>query len=464
MPGFKSRNTISGGNEKMRKLIFLFAIILLFPCINYTMFEQREPGARITSMGGAGVAFTEDIYAPYINPAGLIFMNDISALFTYYSLFPSLEGLEPISYLSISGGIPVPKFGTLSLGYNSFGFEDYKETTLLFSPAFELFYRMGLGFNLKLYSVSIKDAGDASSVGIDIGIIAKIYQGFSIGGFVYNVNSPTIGESNDELSQYGTVGIEFVPANGLSLNFDIQKVVDRKINLRVGQEFRLARYFFIRSGVQSNPTKYALGLGLHYQYITFDYALSVHNTLGSQHIITLKFSLGEETKTLYTEKVPRRAKAAPAAVPEVEYVGPKININTATLDELTQLPRVGPKTAEKIIKYREEHGPFKTIEDIMNVKGIGPKTFAKMRHMITVGEVGKPEKKEVPAEIQPMAFDLNKAQMKDFIEKGIPPIIGLRIIQYREKKGVIKSVDELKNIEGMTPEIFEKLKKLVEGK
>ena len=53
----------------------------------------------------------------------------------------------------------------------------------------------------------------------------------------------------------------------------------------------------------------------------------------------------------------------------------KININKASAVELTQLKRIGPKLSERIVEYREKHGPFELPEDIMQVRGIGPKTF-----------------------------------------------------------------------------------------
>ena len=62
----------------------------------------------------------------------------------------------------------------------------------------------------------------------------------------------------------------------------------------------------------------------------------------------------------------------------------KININTATLEELDKLPGVGEATANKIISHREENGQFKNIEDIKNVNGIGDKKFENMKELICV--------------------------------------------------------------------------------
>ncbi|UHR02907.1 ComEA family DNA-binding protein [Peptoniphilus sp. GNH] len=60
----------------------------------------------------------------------------------------------------------------------------------------------------------------------------------------------------------------------------------------------------------------------------------------------------------------------------------KININKASLDELTKIPGIGPKTAEKIIKYREK-SPFVHIEDLKSVQGIGDKKFESFKDFIT---------------------------------------------------------------------------------
>ena len=61
-----------------------------------------------------------------------------------------------------------------------------------------------------------------------------------------------------------------------------------------------------------------------------------------------------------------------------------ININIANIDELTLLPNIGPVTAERILQYRDDYGYFKSLEDLMKVKGIGPKTLEKIKSKITI--------------------------------------------------------------------------------
>ena len=64
-----------------------------------------------------------------------------------------------------------------------------------------------------------------------------------------------------------------------------------------------------------------------------------------------------------------------------------IDINTAGVEELMQLPGVGQVYAMRILDYRKEHGPFQEVAEIMNVKGIGEKTFLRIQDRIKAGKV-----------------------------------------------------------------------------
>jgi competence protein ComEA len=81
-----------------------------------------------------------------------------------------------------------------------------------------------------------------------------------------------------------------------------------------------------------------------------------------------------------------------AAAPGTTHRGPQrpVNLNSATVTELMQLPRVGAKTAERIIAFRKQHGGFQRPEELMNVKGIGEKSFAKLKPYLALGAAPQP--------------------------------------------------------------------------
>ena len=74
----------------------------------------------------------------------------------------------------------------------------------------------------------------------------------------------------------------------------------------------------------------------------------------------------------------------PAPSPAAAAQKTSINLNTATLDQLETLPGIGRKTAERILDQRQKSGGFKKIEELMNVKGIGEKSFLKIKPMVFV--------------------------------------------------------------------------------
>jgi comEA protein len=75
----------------------------------------------------------------------------------------------------------------------------------------------------------------------------------------------------------------------------------------------------------------------------------------------------------------------------------QVNINTATAEELDGLPGIGPRMARRIIAYRQKNGPFKKLEDLMGVQGIGEKNFLKLKPLITIA----PPKAEHTGTAQP---------------------------------------------------------------
>jgi len=81
---------------------------------------------------------------------------------------------------------------------------------------------------------------------------------------------------------------------------------------------------------------------------------------------------------------PQGAKPAGAAKAKGTAASP-VNLNSASIAQLQTLPGIGASTAQRIVDYRQKNGSFKKIEELMNVKGIGEKSFLKLKPLITIG-------------------------------------------------------------------------------
>lgn len=76
--------------------------------------------------------------------------------------------------------------------------------------------------------------------------------------------------------------------------------------------------------------------------------------------------------------------AAPATKAPANTTPAPVNLNTASSTDLAKLPGVGPATAARILEYRQKNGAFKKVEELMNIKGIGEKSFLKLKALVVV--------------------------------------------------------------------------------
>lgn len=99
-----------------------------------------------------------------------------------------------------------------------------------------------------------------------------------------------------------------------------------------------------------------------------------------------------DTRRLWLALALLGAAAAPAlaassgdtARPRAQAPAP-VDVNRAGIAELSALPGIGPKLARRIVAFREEHGPFRKVEELLAVKGIGPRLLERLRDRLTVG-------------------------------------------------------------------------------
>jgi comEA protein len=78
-----------------------------------------------------------------------------------------------------------------------------------------------------------------------------------------------------------------------------------------------------------------------------------------------------------------------------------VNINTANSEQLQQVPGIGPATADKILQMRKSYGPFKSVDDLLAIRGLGAKRLEKMRKYLTVGKAAAPKSPQPNSQAPP---------------------------------------------------------------
>lgn len=157
-----------------------------------------------------------------------------------------------------------------------------------------------------------------------------------------------------------------------------------------------------------------------------------------------------------------------------------VDLNSADRNELAQVPGIGPKTADAIVDHRRAFGPFKSVDELLNVRGVGPVTFEKVRHQLRAGpQAAAPTETVSTSFSSPFAGQKPAASGARKIQPGEPPInvntAGVDELQRLPDIGVVKaqaivaaratapfqSVSDLDKVKGIGPKTLERLRPFV---
>lgn len=415
--------------------------LLISSSSSFAAFEETSTDARLVGMGGAGVALGDYLSAGMENPAQPCFAPVQTAGSGSFIPF----GMTDLTAASAQAGYQKEKLG-LAAGFSTMGSALYRENTIKTAVSFRPFKQAGFGLGISGYNLSIQRYGSANALGLDLGLIGSPLEDLTMAAVARNFNRPRIGNTDEEIAQWLDWGVSYSLLNQLTFAFQLQSQQGYNSQIRFGQEYRHNRHLALRAGFSSQPSSFSFGLGLFLKKLRLDYAVKTHSSLGLGHCLTISYVLKqtawpEETVPVISNPVQKPpiqsldintatakelemlpgigAKTAGqiAAFRDsagafvflddlgnikgisrrtLENIAPfvnlkfkpeqpaaRVNINTADQKALEALPEVGQGTAADIIEYRSVHGLFKQTEDIMNVKGIGRKTFEKIRDLIT---------------------------------------------------------------------------------
>jgi len=371
---------------KQSNLLLFFAFLLSYQQAS-AQFEPHVIGARPASVGGSGVLLHNDPWAAFVNPALYASIYNATASAAY---IPGRFGLSELQSSAATVIYPL-SIGTAAAAVHRFGFDLYTETTISISGARSVGDRLAVGGTLNWYHLSIERYGSAATAGITAGIRAEITEQLSTGFVVSNINRPAIGQNNNTLPQVIRAGLLYRPHPLITIAAEIEKDILFDPEFRFGAEYILSESFYIRAGMNDRPARTAGGFTLNHRSIQLDYALQWHFELGQTHFITLTFVLPSgrrqrlpDSPDIVSSIDRRPVLSLEQLILHSEFI-PRIKdpivelllhfINTANESELIELPGIGAVMAERIISYRNDHGPFQSLREFQNVRGIGERTI-----------------------------------------------------------------------------------------
>jgi hypothetical protein len=262
----------------MKKIVFLF---LIFSCACICQ------NAKMEGVSNASTAVKNKLLLSPANPAALSFITN---RFVSINAAPQLFGLKELSKYSIGYAEPM-EIGNFSLNINSFGYDLYKNYSPELIYAKQLYKSFSAGIKIHYEYINIKNYGSDGALGIDLGGLIELSEKLSLGFAAINLNSPKMGMNNENLEQILRMGIAWEPVNEFVLDIDMVKDLDFPLSALFGFSYLIIKNLEIRAGINTYPSSYSAGISFYYSRFNIDYALSVHNELGSTHFIGLNILL-----------------------------------------------------------------------------------------------------------------------------------------------------------------------------
>jgi len=269
----------------MNLLKKIILILLVFYVKN---LSQIIPGAKQISVSHSDVALSSDAYAIFNNPAGLAQQNwrEISI---YYS--PSPFGISKLANGAAVYHEPT-RFGSFAIAYTNYGFELYKENSILVAYSNKLFRNLFVGLTVKYKNISIKNYGSDDALTFLLGGLFYLTKELRMGFAIDNLAHSTIGIDDNQIPTIFDLGISYDIIPELSINTAIQKEIDMNTSVRIGIDYQIVKYLNLRIGAMNEPSSFSAGIGINYSIFEIDYALFNHQDLGFTHQIGITLQFG----------------------------------------------------------------------------------------------------------------------------------------------------------------------------
>jgi len=357
--------------ETVKRRLAAILTAVLAPGAAECAFEPVQQAPWIAA-GSSSALFPQCAAVMFENPAG-------TALLEGWSVSASASrpfGLRRLDRASVAGSLPSGGM-CFSAGALASGDDGYSELTFTAGASRRIIAGLACGVSVSAHRLSISGYGSCAAFSSDAGLVARPMDGVLTALSVRGLARSRLGDSGDPAvprSASFSAGVAPVERLGLSAALTFTEGLDPEPSFTAG--YAATGSLFVRLGMSSDPSRFALSLTFGAGPVEFLYGLGFHPDLGETHSAGVAFGCAAHVPVPLLRDTP-----APPPPPGPDAM---VDINTAGIEELCSLPGIGPARAEAIVAYRLSHGPFTSIERIMDVPGIGLSLFEGMRSRLAV--------------------------------------------------------------------------------
>lgn len=253
----------------------IFHILFIFSTLSIHA-QNSVPsiaGARGAGMANASVTFS-DIHSAFSNQAGLANLEHFSVVAFAEQRFL----LNELQTVSAAAAYPTAS-GTFGLTLQHFGFEGFNEQKIGLAYARKLLDGLSLGAQVLLLNTQIPEYGSKANITFELGIITQLLPKLQLGAHVYSPMQVELA-NGENLPTVFKLGLAYLPSEKLLCTAEVEKDIDYPARVKFGVEYQVVEQVHLRTGVATNPTTLAFGVGYKVSNLILDIASSYHQTLG----------------------------------------------------------------------------------------------------------------------------------------------------------------------------------------
>jgi hypothetical protein len=264
--------------SKNVKFVALKTLLIINLILPLWFFSQGylPVGGRANSMANATVALS-DAWSFHHNPGALAKLDKLSIGVSYENRF-LIKELQSQGFVYIQ---PV-KSGVISFGAQSYGYSDFRTFRGGLGYSMKLTEKFMAGVQLNYQNLRLTDFyGSRQSVTAEFGLLCLITENWHVGMSIFNIGRAKLSSyQDDRFSTVMRLGTSFAFSDKLILAAETEKHIDYPLRVKSGLDYALAKHFYLRAGVATQPIELTFGFGYRMKSVLLDFGSAYHQLLG----------------------------------------------------------------------------------------------------------------------------------------------------------------------------------------